>query len=992
MQKRTSGRFEEEYKKLNKAQKEAVDTIDGPVMVVAGPGTGKTQILALRIGNILKKTDTKADSILCLTFTNSGVFSMRERLRKYLGVEGSKVYVSTFHKFGLEIIEENYSVLGFDAPPKILDEKESVTFFDSILNNNEWEHLRPRADATRHYRDLKLIISLLKREQISPEDFARSVKDEINQLKKSPESISTRGAGKGELKKEVVKKVESLSRSLEVASFYMLYEKTKKEENFLDYDDVLENLVRLIEESEEAATEIREKYLYVLIDEHQDSSGVQNDFLKKVWGEEELPNIFVVGDDRQLIYGFGGASMEYFEGFKDSFGKARLIPLVDNYRSTAPILEASHELLQSKITSEKLKSQSKESHPLMLVEVNFPRDEIILAGIEIKKKIDEGIPPEDIAVLVPKNKHVRSTLLTLTNMGVPVSGKSSVNFFESAPAIAFLRVLKIVADPLDSVSLGESLFDKFSNIPPLEAHKFLREQKMKEFSILSSSGKTLFENDFPVGAWMNKLISWINLSREESVYGLIQVIAKDFLLDTAKNHDELIGRVEVARTLLNLALLKIEKPVRPASRSGRNPELNIRQFVDFLNRLDAYNEHIPLSLFLSDEGVRVLTLHGSKGLEFDFVWIAHMNEKSLMSGHHSGFTLPENLAEKAQKKDVETAKRELYVAITRAKRFCTISYAHESYSGAGLELAKIISDLPEHIFQKKSAKETEKEILSNDPRDYVEKKVSKKGNILLPELKKLVAKEYTERNVSVSLLNNFFECPWKWYFRNLLQLPEPKTLSLEFGDRVHKAIDSILKMKNKPREEDLEEVVRGNKDVLKIISKWVEGRLPEIAKNRENEQSVSLHDERFPHLNIYGKIDLIEKLPARAGGDAKSVRVTDFKTGSAKSKNEIEKLDEEGRMSNLIRQLAMYSYLIKQSPKWKIGVSESRLEFLEAKNEKEVFFDRVITDKEIDLLVADIKDYDNLLKTGEWVKRPCNYNFYGKNTECEYCKMAEIYK
>ena len=171
-----------------------------------------------------------------------------------------------------------------------------------------------------------------------------------------------------------------------------------------------------------------------------------------------------------------------------------------------------------------------------------------------------------------------------------------------------------------------------------------------------------------------------------------------------------------------------------------------------------------------------------------------------------------------------------------------------------------------------------------------------------------------------------------------------------------------------------------------ILSKWVNERLDKINNKRESEQSVSVKDNRFPNLNIYGKIDLIEIL------DKDNVRVTDFKTGSVRKKGDIEKIDKEGRMSSYLRQLAMYSYLIKQSSKLKINVNESRLEFLEAKNEKETFYNRVITSKEIDLLIKDIKDYDQLIKNGKWVNRPCNYNSYGKNTECEYCKLAEIYK
>ena len=147
--------FKDEYAKLNKKQKEAVDTIDGPVMVVAGPGTGKTQILALRIGNILLKTDTKADSVLCLTFTNAAVSAMRERLRRYIGPEASKVTVSTFHSFAFQCIESYYPVLGLSNQPTLIDEQEGVLLADQILEENDWEYIKPRSDTSRYFHDLK---------------------------------------------------------------------------------------------------------------------------------------------------------------------------------------------------------------------------------------------------------------------------------------------------------------------------------------------------------------------------------------------------------------------------------------------------------------------------------------------------------------------------------------------------------------------------------------------------------------------------------------------------------------------------------------------------------------------------------------------------------------------------------------------------------------------------------------------------------------------
>lgn len=972
--------FMQAYKKLNIAQKKAVDAIDGPVMVVAGPGTGKTEVLALRIANILKKTDTHADGVLCLTFTNVGVSQMRDRLRKYIGSDSAKINVATFHSFGMSVVLDYYAVLDMDSPPKLINEMDSIAIFDTLLQSHKWEYLRPRSNNSKYYHDLKSMISFLKRERLSPDVFESNIKTEIKNLENRPENLSSRGPTKGELKREVVNTIEGLARTMEVVKFYRLYEELKSKENFFDYDDVLVNLVRVVEMSEDAVSSIKEKYLYVLIDEHQDSSGIQNEFLQKVWGGVEAPNIFVVGDDRQLIYGFGGASLAYFENFKDTYGKALLINLVDNYRSTQVIIDASHALLQSSLTKDKLKSNNKENHPLHLIEADYPRDEIIACGIEIKDQIARGIDPDHIAILVPKNRQIRSATQILIDMGIPVASDKSINLFDIPETQSFLRVLRIINEPLDSISISLSLFDNLSEIPPLLAHKFARENSLKSISLDFKTGnpQNLFEGKDPVSVWFDKLRSWLLASGSLSVYQLVQMVADEFLLKNVKNHDDLVRRVEVVRTFIHILLSQIEK----------NSKFTLKNFIDLLDRFESYGEHIPLTMFSADQGVKVLTLHGSKGMEFDFVWIAHMDEGSLMSSKKESFVLPANIKDKIKKKDEESAKRELYVAITRAKRFCRISYALHSYTGVDTNLASIITSLPDNIFNKITAKDTEKNILSHDPKLYVGESGSPAKYTSKMELANIVAEEYASRNISSTLLNNFFECPWKWYFRSLLQLPEQKTESLEFGDKVHKAIDLILKMDKKPNAKELLKIVKNDEEVLTVIDKWVGNRLPEISLRRENEQSVSRIDERFPHLNIYGKIDLIEIL------DKENLRVTDFKTGSAHKKSEIEKLDYEGRFSGLMRQLAMYSYLLTENQKWKKDVRESRLEFLMARNKNEYFYDTVIQPSHIDLLIRDIRDYDQLLKSGGWVNRECHFKPYGKSDAvCEYCILAKrIYK
>jgi len=973
--------FKEQYKNLNSAQKEAVDTIDGPVMVVAGPGTGKTQILALRIANILEKTDTKAEDILCLTFTNSAVEAMQKRLARYIGKEGEKVNVATFHSFGMEIIKEYYEVLGLKTTPKLLDDADTAILFDEILNEHDWEYLRPRSDSMRYFSPLRSLLSLLKRERIDSKHFLSEVEKEINFLKQDPESISSRGESKGQLKKEIITKIENLARAREVSKFIDAYEEAKKKRNVLDYDDVLENLVKIVEKSKDAASDIREQYLYVLVDEHQDSSRVQNEFLTKLWGKVENPNIFVVGDDRQLIYGFSGASINHFKGFKKTFKDAKLVTLVDNYRSTQVILDASHALLQSVMSDEKLKSQSKEHHPIRLIEANSPADEIVACALDIQDKMKASADINECAILVPKNAQVRSALEILHEMNIPTSSMEALNLFDQREAQEFLRVLKIISNLSDKSALALSFFDGLSGVEPLEAHAYIAGQNMREFSFDSINEKnsaTLF-GDNNVGKWIGKLSKWRGDAQEKELIELVTKVGEECLHEGAKAR--LVSCKEIIDTVLLILTKEIEK----------NSGLTLGQFVSYVERLESFSEHMPI-VVTPKEGVKVLTLHSSKGLEFDYVWIAHMDEWSLSGSKRGGFTLPKSIAERIEESDVEAVKRKLYVAITRAKRFCTLSYARNSNKETEQNLAQVIAELPEEVFSRFN--------LSNRGSRLQTSGKKEKSN--LEELKKLVAKKYTDRYVSASLLNNFYECPWKWYFNNLLGLPTPPAETLEFGIAVHSSVDRILKMPNPPSEKEVEKIVleeiskrnlkderareRMSKEVEKILHAWVKNRLPEIKLARTTEEGISVKDARYPHLKIFGKIDLIENL------GPKEVRVTDFKTGSVRKKSDIEKLDDEGRMGNNLRQLAMYSYMLRENPKWKTDVRESRLEFLEAKNPKESLYDRVIGIKEIDLLIKDITDYDALIKSGEWVGRECHYNSYGKNTECEYCKLAEIYE
>lgn len=985
--------YQEGLAKLNTQQKLAVESTEGPVMVIAGPGTGKTQVLTLRIAHILHEGLSEASGILCLTFTRSGVSAMQSRLEKYIGTLARDVRITTFHSFAIDLVEKNYALLDFDTVPKLLEENETIFLIDELLESHAWEYLTPRTDKTKYFRDLTGLISFLKRERITPADLKIEIEQEIKTLMADPDNLSSRGATKGQLKKEIEKRIDSLNRTSEIVTFYTEYEKLKKENNFMDYNDVLEYAVLLVSDYEDVRMQVQENYLYVLVDEHQDSNNVQNSFLTAVWANTdnpvEKPNIFVVGDDRQLIYGFSGANLDYFTDFQTSFGHATRIVLSENYRSTGPILALADDILKSTLATEPLASNKDGVDKVMLSEFEYNRDELIGAGLYFKKLIDAGVHPQKCALLLPKNKHVKNATTLFRSMGLPVVSEMNVSLLDLPHSESLLRVLQFLVQPTDSVLLSELLLDKTSHIPPLFAHTFLKGfKKIDELSLETlirlGHADGLFGDENPIALFGVKLKNWVDTLAYEPLTHVISLIGNELLIEQVTDHDELLEVIEVVRTYIHSVTLWEEK----------NPTGTLGDFLEYLKRLKRYGNQVSIARLGSTEGIAINTFHKSKGLEYEYVWIGHVNEEIIMSEKTTSFTLPETIKEKVSERTELSTKRELYVAVTRAERFCTISFALHRDDGVELNLAHILSDVDQNHFIYTTSVENEERLLTENPKVYALKPVPLENTELLTGIQAFVKDRFTETKISVSMLNNFFECPWKWYFRNFLRLPEVKSVSLVLGSVVHGTIEYILKSETLPSKVSIQkhityelekEKITNTKDATRLakdaesaITHWVDVYYKNLTPDHTSERNITYKDKQFPNLLMHGKIDLTERY-----SDG-SIVVTDFKTGTSKTSGMIEKLTEEGRLSSLLRQLAMYSYLISGAEGF--DVSESRLLFLEEDStHKHALYKTHVERATVNLLIQDIRDYQELLLNGEWVKRPCTAQSYGTQTECESC-------
>src|SRR6187401_620154 len=344
-------KFREEYERLNEKQRLAVDTIDGPVMVIAGPGTGKTQILASRVGKILLETDTQPENILCLTYTDAGVVAMRKRLLQFIGSDAYKVNIYTFHAFCNDVIQENLSLFEKTTLDPISD-LERIELFKELIDSFPKNHplKRYRGDVYFEINNLQQLFSAMKREGWTPAYINEKIDQYIAGLTTRDEFIYKRKFkefNSGDLKKEKIEEEKERKEKLRAAvNEFDRFQQMMRKRNRYDFDDMINWVIKAFEENKNLLARYQEQFLYILADEYQDTSGTQNRIIELLINYWEKPNVFVVGDDDQSIFRFQGANIENMLQFANSYQTdLQTVVLTNNYRSTQPILDVSKVLI-----------------------------------------------------------------------------------------------------------------------------------------------------------------------------------------------------------------------------------------------------------------------------------------------------------------------------------------------------------------------------------------------------------------------------------------------------------------------------------------------------------------------------------------------------------------------------------------------------------------------------------------------------------------------
>lgn len=992
--------FREKYKELNDAQKKAVDSIkDGPVLVVAGPGTGKTKILTFRIAKILDNNiGTAPESILALTYTTAGVISMREKLLEIIGDRAYRVNIFTFHAFCEHIIKEFSFYFEELEDSRVIDDLERVEMIETIIKENKFEHLISFHDEFSFLNKIVDGILAIKKEGLSPEEFIKKLPIWEKELLSSDDIFYKKDFGKykkGDIKPAEEEKInKKIKKAEELGEIFSLYQKELKNKGLYDFSDMILYVREELSRNKDFKADVQEKYQYILVDEHQDTNEGQNTLIELLTDAPHLerkPNIFTVGDEKQSIYRFQGASAETFSRFENLYNDVTSITLSENYRSTQNILDGAHSLIVKSKGLENtvnLHSNIKENDKINVFEFSNYKFELLYLAEEIELKIKNGVSPSEIAVLYRANKNVSDIKTILDSYQIPYTIFSKDKILEDPNIRNLINILKVIFNLNDDHFLGKVLFSNFLNFDAydvvlvLDKLKSLHKEEKKHLFAIIEDEKVLKE----IGVKdIKSFLNFADILKELKTESLNKNFPDFFKIFLDKT-----GYIKymIASPDSRTQLVKLDKFLDELRRQNQTKsDYTLKDFVYFVDSFIKYNLDIKSTDPEIIEGVSLMTVHGSKGREFEYVYIINATRKSWESrrGGGNGITLPIYQYDG----DIEDERRLFYVAMTRAKKILYISFSRIDNDGGEHEESEFVKEINEEYKEEKNMKDFEKKNI--DKLSSFMNFEKKSESIFEPAYLKQL---FFKRGLNVTALNNYFDCPLKYLYKNLIRIPDVYSTTLSFGSTIHEALESFFKASSREEkilskeilleeftkslsrvnmsEKDEEKFkIKGNNILSEYYDKYSNVWGYKVKVEFGPKRNFTLDDNQV--LELTGKIDKIEYLGSDFSGE---VNLIDYKTGKPFSeKNKEQKSDYE-------RQIVFYHLLLEEYDNKKIIVNKSILDFLE-KNKKGEFeqysFD--VGKEHLDKLKKEINDFEKDVLSMEFLKKGCN------KKDCEWCQI-----
>ncbi len=861
-----------EERKLNEEQKKAVTFGKGPLLIIAGAGTGKTTVVTERIKHLITSGKAHPQEILALTFTEKASREMETRVDMVLPYGTTQMWISTFHAFCDRILRNEAMNIGLDPGFKLMTEAETILLLRKNIFKFDLTYFRPLGNPTKFISGMLTHFSRLKDEDISPKDYFDWAKKQEGE----------EGEKYGEL-----------------ANAYRAYEELKVKEGVADYSDLISNTLKLFRTRKNILARYQEQFKYILIDEFQDTNFAQNEMAILLSGTRK--NITVVGDDDQSIYRFRGSSISNIIQFRKRFPKTKIIVLTKNYRSTKEILDRSYDLIQ-KNNPDRLEVAEKIDKKLeSMRRIKGEKIEVIYAdrveneAEEVARMINakcrmlndksDKYEWKDFAILVRANNHAEPFVRALARVGIPYQFLGPGQLFRQPEVKDLIAYLKVLYNFEDNVAMYRVLTMDWVSVSARDVAAIVNDSR--------KFGHSLFES--------------CEASADENIKRLVAIIHRNLGLIKKETAGQILYYfLQDSGLLTQFATYKTAKEERTSANiakffdklktyEGSHEDASIFAVVDWIDLLMNLGES-PTATdmdWTENNAVNILTIHSAKGLEFPFVFLVNLVDARFPTRERrEQIPIPETLIKEILPVGdfhLEEERRLFYVGMTRARDLLYLTAA--KYYGEGKRekrpspfIGEALGEEPSVISYQSSDKTRQLALLDWEKIEEKEEKPVRQPIAYL----------------SYSQLSTFKTCPLQYKYRYILKIPVPSSAALTFGDTMHRTVRAfyeLVKIGKKPTKETLTNLLgthwssigygdRGYEEKMKkhgveLLEGFYEKGYDPARIPKDLEASFKIRIT--PALTLGGRIDRVDELP---GG---KLEIIDYKTGQSPKNRDVTK-------------------------------------------------------------------------------------------------------
>lgn len=905
---------------LNEEQKEAVEYNQGPLLVIAGAGTGKTTIIVEKIKYLLKNNLAKPEEILTLTFTEKAAYEMETRVDEALPYGVYNLTISTFHAFADNLLKQKGGEIGLPLNFKLMTDAESILFFRKNIFLFNLQYYRPLGNPNKFLEALLNHFSRLRDEDINEETYLNFVE------------------------KEKFESVEEKEKYLELAKAYKLYQKIKIKEGYLDFADLVFYLLKLFRQRPNILKQYQKQYHYLLVDEFQDTNLCQYQLIKLLAPAKNNPHLTVVGDDNQSIYKFRGASISNILNFMKDYPQARSVTLIKNFRSNQTILDAAYQLIKKndpytleatlKIDKRLIGQKKFKSDAIQFYLSENVVEETEFVVKKIQELVKKGFKFMDIAILIRANHHADPFINAFLRNGIPYQLVGPGVLFKQPEIKDLIAYLKVLYDLEDSASLYRVLSMNIFNLD------------IKDLSLLLSFAKKINQPLFQA-IEIYLAFFYPQLAKEEfviyqSYLPLLKRETKETLWQIFQmilKHLNQVKRKPASNILFYFLQDSgyLKKLTAPKTEKEEKIVLNISKFFEKIKEFETNNEDnsifalvdfLEMTLELGESplvsredlsqinAVNILTVHAAKGLEFPVVFLVNLVANRFPSRkQNETIKIPDQLINEILPSGdyhLQEERRLFYVGLTRAKDLVFLT-ASKFYGGEKRQ-AKLSPFVLETLGEK---------IVNQFFDRLKEKKAQLSIFDFQPQEEKIAKTKFFQNIFSYSQINTYQTCPLQYKYQYILKIPIQPSAATSFGITIHSALQRFYSVyKDSPN--------KGNEDLL--IKLYYDCWIPIGYHSKHHEEKMKKEGEvilrdffkkfHHPKINIYalekpfklkinekifltGKIDRIDK-------EKNQIEIIDYKTGTLPKDKDLKK----------DLQLAIYTLAIVHNPLFKANLDD----------------------------------------------------------------------